>query len=57
MQFEYIDPIHRVNAMQYIKHHLVQAMTRCGGQDAFQHDWLDNVDANIIRSFGNLELL
>jgi hypothetical protein len=43
--------------MQYIKHHLVQAMAQCGGQEAFQRDWLVNVDANVMRSFGNLGLL
>ncbi|KAI9821063.1 MAG: hypothetical protein M1827_003796 [Pycnora praestabilis] len=48
------DPVHTINTMGFIKHHLHQVIAHSGGQDAFQRDWLVHVDQDVINSYGKL---
>lgn len=56
-QLTLLDPVRRINTTQFIRHHLQQAIIHCGGQEAFQRDWLANVDSDVITSFGKLGVL
>ncbi|KAI9732905.1 MAG: hypothetical protein M1834_003845 [Cirrosporium novae-zelandiae] len=51
------DPVHRIVLRDFIRSHLQSTIANCGGQEAFQRDWLVNVDKDIVSSFGGLEIL
>ncbi len=51
------DPIRRINAVEYVRSHLQRIIMVVGGQQRFQSDWLANVAADVIRSFGKLCVL
>lgn len=53
----FADPIHRLNIRDFIRERLQRVIEACGGQDAFQRDWLVNVDADVVRSFGELGVM
>jgi len=53
----FADPIHRLNIKDFIRERLERAVETCGGQEAFQREWLVNVDADVVRSFGELGVL
>ena len=40
--------------MRYNLQKLVEA---CGGQEAFQRDWLVNVDVDVVKSFAKLNVI
>ncbi|KAI9786020.1 MAG: hypothetical protein M1816_008172 [Peltula sp. TS41687] len=51
------DPVRRINTTHFIRHHLQQAIAQCGGQEAFQRDWLASVDSDVLTSFGKLGVI
>ena len=53
----FADPVHRLNIKGFIAERLQKAIGACGGQEAFQHEWLVNVDVDVVRSFGELCVL
>jgi len=53
----FADPIHRLNIKDFIRERLQRVIEACGGQDAFQRDWLVNVDMDVVRSFGELGVM
>ena len=53
----FADPIHRLHIKGFIRERLQRAIEACGGQEGFQREWLVNVDADVVRSFGELGVL
>jgi hypothetical protein len=53
----FADPVHRIDVGLFIRERLERAIQACGGQVAFQRDWLVNVDEDVVKSFGALGLL
>lgn len=51
----YSDPVHTVNLISFIREHLQGIITACGGSEAFQTDWLINVDRDVVAAFGKLD--
>ncbi|KAI9838840.1 MAG: hypothetical protein M1819_004046 [Sarea resinae] len=51
------DPVHTVNAPEFIKLHLQTAIAACGSQEAFRDQWLVNVDQEVVSAFGALGIL
>ncbi|KAI9648814.1 hypothetical protein NHQ30_003455 [Ciborinia camelliae] len=48
------DPVHRVNAWEFVKERLGEVVRVCGGEDAFQRDWACNVDRDVLEAWGKL---
>ena len=53
----YTDPVRSVKITEWIRHYLQQAIEGCGGQDAFQNEWLVNVDKDVVAAFGRLGIM
>ncbi|KAG9742022.1 ARM repeat-containing protein, partial [Aureobasidium melanogenum] len=53
----FADPVHNVRTTQWIKHYLQLAIQAAGGQEAFQNEWLVNVDKDVIAAFGALGIM
>ena len=53
-QLALTDAIRNVNVQDFIKHHLQKTIVDCGGQEAFQQDWLVNVDRDVVNDFSKL---
>lgn len=53
----FADPVHTVRTPQWIAHYLQMAIQAAGGQEAFQSEWLVNVDKDVIAAFGKLGIL
>ncbi|KAI4741442.1 ARM repeat-containing protein [Aureobasidium sp. EXF-12298] len=53
----FADPVHNVRTSQWIKHYLQIAIQAAGGQEAFQNEWLVNVDKDVIAAFGELGIM
>ncbi|KAL8949896.1 MAG: hypothetical protein Q9222_004034 [Ikaeria aurantiellina] len=51
------DPIHRLDLKSFIREHVQNAITVSGGSEAFQAQWLMNVDQDVLREFGKLGIL
>jgi hypothetical protein len=51
------DPVHTIDATEFIKHHLTKAQRENGGPDAFRNDWVVNVDENVLADFAKLGLV
>lgn len=49
-----LDPIHRIDLKNFIRDHLQSAITKCGGNEAFQAEWVVNVDRHVLEGFGKL---
>ncbi|MCJ1358736.1 MAG: hypothetical protein MMC33_008736 [Icmadophila ericetorum] len=56
-EFTFTDPVHRIPIKQFIREHLHRIIGKCGGQEAFQRDWLGNVDEDVIKDFANYRVL
>lgn len=57
LQLSFADAVRRVNTTDFIRAQLQRTIGACGGQERFQHDWLVNVDQEVIGSFGKLGVL
>lgn len=51
------DPVRSIKIPQWIRHYLQQAIEGCGGQEAFQSEWLANVDGDVVAAFGKLGIM
>jgi hypothetical protein len=49
--------VHRIDVKGFVRDHLNAAIAACGGHQAFQAQWLVNVDADVLNSFGGLGIL
>lgn len=45
------DPVHTVHTLQFINTRLQQLVAASGGEEAFQRDWLVNVDHDVLSEF------
>lgn len=50
------DPVHRIDLRVFIREQLGVAIEACGGMEAFQRDWLQDVDSDVVKGFGDLGL-
>lgn len=48
------DPVHTIHAFQFVKERLGGLVAACGGEEAFQRDWLVNVDKDVLSGFQRL---
>lgn len=53
-QLTFSDPVHTISTPVFVRHYLQQAVQMCGGQDAFQREWLVNVDQDVVAGFSKL---
>ncbi|MCJ1418138.1 hypothetical protein MMC32_004483 [Xylographa parallela] len=53
----FADPVHRFDVRDFVRERLQRCVEACGGQEAFQREWLVDVDADVVRSFGQLGVL
>ena len=51
------DPVHTIKLGQWVKHHLGIVVAGCGGEVAFQQQWLANVDKDVIKAFGEMGIM
>jgi hypothetical protein len=51
------DPVHRIDIRVFVRDKLAVAIESCGGMEAFQRDWVQNVDEDIVRGFGALGIV
>lgn len=48
------DPVHAVDVVEFIKHHLTKVQNENGGPDQFRIDWVENVDKHVLQDFAKL---
>ena len=53
-ELTFSDQVHTVQLPQWINYHLREAITGCGGDQAFQEQWLVNVDQDVVKGFTEL---
>ena len=51
------DPVHRIDVRVFIREKLAVAVEKCGGMEAFQREWVQNVDDDVVREFGALGIV
>lgn len=51
------DVIHRLPIRDFVRERLQELIVSCGGPEAFQADWLANVDTDVVAAFGALGLI
>ena len=51
------DVVHSVNANEFIRYHLQSAIQGVGGMQAFQEQWLVNVDKDVVKGFEALGIM
>ena len=51
------DPVHRIDVRVFIREKLASAIGMCGGTEAFQRHWVQNVDEDVVRTFGALGVI
>jgi hypothetical protein len=51
------DPVHAVNVVEFIKHHLTRVQGENGGPDRFREDWVVNVDKYVLEGFAKLGVI
>jgi hypothetical protein len=52
-----IDPVHTVNLNELIRNGLNEFIQRCGGEQKFREEILANVDQEVIKQFGALNIM
>ncbi|RMY50678.1 hypothetical protein D0863_14812 [Hortaea werneckii] len=53
----YSDEVHTVNLPIYIREHLQSTIAACGGAEAFQEQWMVNVDKEVVTAFTGLGIM
>jgi len=48
------DPVHTVHIFAFVKERLSTVVNTCGGENAFQRDWMVNVDKDVLSGFQQL---
>ena len=51
------DPVHSVNLVDTVKSAVYACIQKCGGEEAFRRDWLQNVDKEVVTAFSALGIL
>lgn len=52
------DPVYVINARDFVAKGLRQAVQECGGQQAFEQQWIaDRIDQDVVRAFAALGVL
>ncbi|KAL8681346.1 MAG: hypothetical protein Q9186_002555 [Xanthomendoza sp. 1 TL-2023] len=51
------DPVHRLDLKPFIREHMQNAINSSGGNEAFQSQWVVNVDEIVLREFGKLGVI
>ncbi|KAI4112467.1 MAG: hypothetical protein LQ345_006389 [Seirophora villosa] len=49
-----IDPVHQLDLRGFIREHLECSISASGGSEAFQTEWVVNVDGDVLQDFGKL---
>lgn len=57
IQLTQSDPVHAVDVVEFIKHHLQKAQTENGGGNRFAQEWVANVDKDVLQDFAKLEVM
>ncbi|KAH8721569.1 armadillo-type protein [Phaeosphaeriaceae sp. PMI808] len=53
----YSDAVHRLNLVAFIREHLQMAVSGCGGEERFREEWLERVDKDVLKAFGELGIM
>ncbi|OLN82896.1 Importin beta-like protein [Colletotrichum chlorophyti] len=53
-EFAQRDPVHTVNAMQFVQERLQDVVQRSGGEQQFEQEWVINVDKDVLQKFSAL---
>ncbi|KAG4034728.1 hypothetical protein MFRU_002g00810 [Monilinia fructicola] len=53
-EWKMVDPVHQVNAWEFVKGRLGGVVGVCGGEEAFQREWAVNVDRDVLEGWGKL---
>ena len=56
-EFSGRDPVHRYNTAEFVATRLSATIKEIGGIDLFREQWLANVDAEVVKAFGDLGVL
>ena len=51
------DPVHRIDIRDYVREKLGIAIEACGGIEAFQREWLQNIDQDVLSGFSALRIV
>ncbi len=54
---EFRDPVHQIDVRNFVRDKLAIAIESCGGMEAFQRVWVQNVDEDVVRGFGELRII
>ncbi|KAK3694902.1 armadillo-type protein [Podospora appendiculata] len=53
-EFAMKDPVHKVDAFEFVRARLQDLVQRVGGEQAFERDWAVNVDKDVLHGFQRL---
>lgn len=53
-KWKVLDPVHAVNAWEFVKGRLEGVVQACGGGEAFEREWAVNVDRDVLEGWGKL---
>ncbi|GAB7346328.1 hypothetical protein MBLNU457_5045t1 [Dothideomycetes sp. NU457] len=56
-ELSFADPVHRIRLQEWVQKYLKMAIQNAGGEQAFQNEWLVNVDRVVIEAFGELGII
>ena len=56
-ELSFADPVHRIGLPGWVQGYLKLAIQNAGGEQAFQNEWLVNVDREVIDAFGKLGIM
>ena len=48
------DPVHKIDIREFAREKLGVVINGCGGMEAFQREWVQNVDQDVVKAFGRL---
>ncbi|KAF7934561.1 hypothetical protein EAE99_003011 [Botrytis elliptica] len=53
-EWNMVDPVHRVNAWEFVKARLGEVVRVCGGEEIFEREFASNVDRDVLEGWGKL---
>ncbi|TGO88826.1 hypothetical protein BPOR_0140g00180 [Botrytis porri] len=53
-EWNMVDPVHRVNAWEFVKARLGEVVRICGGEEIFEREFASNVDRDVLEGWGKL---
>ena len=54
---DFRDPVHQIDVRVFVRDKIAIAIESCAGMEAFQRDWVQNVDEDVVRGFGALQII